>query len=233
MDRHVAHPIHLIGPGRGTMEAMGATAERKISRAGRETRDRILDAALETVRAEGLVGASARAIARTGDFNQALVFYHFGSIEDLLLAALERANDRRIERFRERLEAVESLAGLVEIAVDLHANRNDCDHPALTAIVAGWSSSSDVGKRILEILRPWDELVEGALRRSLGGTPFGDVVPTGDLAHAVSCLFLGIELMSRLDPDDDRSESLFASLAGAAALGGPLLEAMRSQRPPA
>jgi AcrR family transcriptional regulator len=206
---------------------MGSNGERRSSRAGQETRDRILDAALETVKAEGLVGTSARAIARTGDFNQALVFYHFGSIEELLLAALQRANDRRIERFADRLAAVESLTDLVAIAVDLHIPDDDCDQPALNAIVAGWSANSDVGKRIVETLRPWDEMVESALQRSLAGTPFAQMVPTGDLAHAVSCLFLGIEMMSRLDPDDERTESLFRSLAGAAQLAGPLLESMR------
>ena len=207
---------------------MGSTGERKSSRAGQETRDRILDAALETVRAEGLVGTSARAIARTGDFNQALVFYHFGSIEELLLAALQRANERRIDRYRSRLEAVVALPDLVSVAVDLHGTvDDDPDHLALTAIVAGWSASSDVGQRIVETLRPWDDLVEGALRRSLEGTVLGQLVPTADLAHAVSCLFLGIEMMNRLDPEDRRTDSLFASLAGAAELSAPLLDAMR------
>ncbi|MEM7323579.1 MAG: TetR/AcrR family transcriptional regulator [Actinomycetota bacterium] len=207
---------------------MASNRPRKSSRTGLETRDRIIDAALETVRVEGLVGTSARAIARTGDFNQALVFYHFGSIDDLLLAALERANARRIERFRDRLLGVDSLAGLVEIAADLHGNIDDPDHPALVAIVAGWSSSSDAGKRVLETLQEWDELVESALRRSLAGTPFAQVVPTKDTAHAISALFLGIELMSRLDRDDERTESLFAALGAAAQLAGPILESMRA-----
>ena len=206
---------------------MGTIGERKRSRSGLETRERIIDAALETVRVEGLVGTSTRAIARTGDFNQALVFYHFGSIEELLLAALHRANERRIERFGRRLEAVDTLSGLVQIAAELHGDAEDPDHPALVAIVAGWSTSSDVGQRIIETLRPWDELVEAALRRCLAGTPFARVVPTDDLAHAVAAMFLGIELMGRLDCDGARTESLFASLAGAAALGGPMLEAMR------
>lgn len=208
---------------------MSAARERKSSRSGLETRDRIIDAALTTVREQGLVGTSVRAIARTGDFNQALVFYHFGSVEELLLAALERANDRRIDRFRGRLEAVETLSDLVGIAIDLRANIDDPDHAALVAIVAGWSRTSDVGKRVLETLRPWDELVEGALRRCLADTPFAQVVPTGDLAHAISALFLGIELMSRLDADDARTESLFNSLQAAAALGGPILDSMRQK----
>jgi AcrR family transcriptional regulator len=210
---------------------MGTTRERRISRTGQETRDKIIDAALETVRVEGLVGASARAIARTGDFNQALVFYHFGSVEELMLAALQRANDRRMERFKDRLEAVNSLGGLVDVAVDLRGNIDDPDHPALSAIVAGWSSSSEVGPRILEILRPWDELVEAALSRSLADTPFASLVPTKDLAHAISALFLGIELISRLDRDDDRTDSLFTSLSGAANLAGPILESLRAEKP--
>jgi AcrR family transcriptional regulator len=209
---------------------MGATQERKSSRIGQETRDRIIDAALMTVRDQGLVGTSARAIARTGDFNQALVFYHFGSIEELLLAALQRANDRRIERFRDRLATVDSLTDLVQIAADLHGNVDDCDHPALVAIVAGWSANSEVGRRIVEILRPWDEMVEAALHHSLEGTPFAQIVPTRDLAHAVACMFLGIELMSRLHADDARTGSLFASLAGAAQLACPLLDAMRADQ---
>jgi len=202
---------------------LGTMGERKSSRSGIQTRDRIIDAALETVRTEGLVGASVRAIARTGGFNQALVFYHFGSVEDLLLVALERANERRISHFREQLENVQSLSDLVDVAIMLHGSEGQCDHPALAAIVAGWSSNGDVGPRIVEILRPWDDLVAGALRRSLTGTSFADVVPVDDLAHAVSALFLGIELLTQLDGDVTRTNSLFASLAGAAGAAEPML----------
>lgn len=204
--------------------------ERKHSRSGRETRDRIIDAALETVRVEGLVGTSARVIARTGGFNQALVFYHFGSVEDLLLASLKRANERRMSWFAERLGEVNSLAGLVEVAIELHGDECEADYMALTAIVAGWSSRSDLGPRILEILSPWDDLVTAALDRSLIGTPLAHLTSTADLAHAISALFLGIELLSRLEGSDERTRSLFASLAGAANLAGPLLAALATSQ---
>lgn len=204
--------------------------ERKNSRTGSQTKDRIIDAALETVRSEGLVGTSARVIARTGGFNQALVFYHFGSVEELLVAALERANDRRMERFRPRLAEVDNLRDLVGVAVELHSTSPDHDHMALSAIVAGWAGNSEMGPRILAILGEWDELVEGALERSLAGTPFGQVTPTADLAHGISALFLGIELLARLDPDEARTDSLFTTLAGAASLAGPLLDAMATTK---
>lgn len=207
--------------------------ERRSSRSGQETRDRIVDAALETVRCQGLVGTSVRAIARTGGFNQALVFYHFGSVEELMLAALERANERRMVWLQERLEAVESLHDLVRVAIDLHQDDAGCDQPALTAIVAGWSTTSEMGPRILEILRPWDELVAGALERSLAGSPFAQALPVADMAQAASAMFLGIQLLSRLDPEDSRTATLFSSLAGAASLAEPLMGALAADRPAA
>ncbi len=208
---------------------MATVAERKISRTGQETRDRIIDAALETVRDQGLVGASARAIARTGDFNQALVFYHFGSIEDLLLAAVERASERRVARFEEELAEVTELADLVAVASKLHGDSDDADQPALAAMVAGWSATSDLGPKIMQILKPWDDMVADALRRCFEGSPFAPLIPFDDFAHLISALFLGMEMMSRLDPDDARTDHLFQSLSAFATLGGPLLQAGQVQ----
>jgi AcrR family transcriptional regulator len=42
----------------------------------------------------GFAGASAREIARRADCNQALVFYHFGSVTELLLAGLDDSTRR-------------------------------------------------------------------------------------------------------------------------------------------
>ena len=46
-------------------------------------------AARTSLRTDGIMGASARVIARHGDFNQALIFYHFGSLNDLFIAVLD------------------------------------------------------------------------------------------------------------------------------------------------
>ncbi|MEA2933018.1 MAG: hypothetical protein QOI56_1803, partial [Actinomycetota bacterium] len=40
------------------------------------TKGRIVEAALQTLKEKGFTATSARAIAATGGFNQALVFYH-------------------------------------------------------------------------------------------------------------------------------------------------------------
>lgn len=204
-------------------------AARRPSKSGQETRDKILDAALETVRVEGLVGTSARAIASTGDFNQALVFYHFGSVHELLLAALVRANERRMSRFQKRLEELDDLPSLVQIARELHGTSSHSDQTALASIVAGWSATSELGPQVLATLQPWNELVSSALKRVLGKHPLGQFVPTDDMAYAMTAMFLGIEMMSRLDPDESRAETLFASLGGLANFAGPVLASIDEQ----
>ena len=81
-----------------------------------DTKTRIIEATIATIKEEGMAGTSARAIARRGDFNQALIFYHFGSIEDLLHATMQYSSSARVELYRSRLEQVESLADLAAVA---------------------------------------------------------------------------------------------------------------------
>src|SRR5436309_1681751 len=76
-----------------------------------------VEAAIRTLRERGFAGASVRAIAQTGGFNQALVFYHFGTVNNLLLAALDATSSRRMERYRAVTESITTLPELMEKAV--------------------------------------------------------------------------------------------------------------------
>ena len=58
------------------------------------TRRALVDAAIESLRFDGFAGASARAIATRAGLNPGLIFYHFGSVADLLLAALAEVSAR-------------------------------------------------------------------------------------------------------------------------------------------
>ncbi len=167
-----------------------------------DTRQRIIDAAMETVRREGIVGTSARAIARTGGFNQALIFYHFGSVNDALLAGLDCISDARMARYREQLAEVSSLPQLVE-AGHIHV---------LSQMLAGASSSPELAVEVLRRFEPWTEMVVVAIRRVVQGTPYEQLVPVDDLAFVISALFVGIELMTHLDPDRAKEQSLFATI---------------------
>ena len=67
-----------------------------IKSTAQQTRRQIAMATLEALRSEGFAGATSRAIARIGGFNQALIFYHYGTLENALLAALDLTSEERI-----------------------------------------------------------------------------------------------------------------------------------------
>ena len=71
-------------------------AKRQLRQGGsagsEETRRALVTGAIDALRAEGFSGATAREIARRARCNQGLIFYHFGSITKLLLAALDEVS---------------------------------------------------------------------------------------------------------------------------------------------
>jgi AcrR family transcriptional regulator len=69
-----------------------------MSEAGDATRMALLDAAEELLISKGVVGITTRKVADRAGVNQALVHYHFGTVEQLLLAVLERVSVKVKER---------------------------------------------------------------------------------------------------------------------------------------
>ena len=109
-----------------------------------DTKTRIIEATIATIKEEGMAGTSARAIARRGDFNQALIFYHFGNIDEVLFEAIKETSRRRIERYREQLEGVTSLPELAAIAADLHnEDMAEGSLTVLTQLMAGAAGNAD------------------------------------------------------------------------------------------
>lgn len=194
-------------------------ARAKRDGGGETTKARIVEAAIQTLRTEGITGTSARAIAATGGFAPALVFYHYGTVDDLLVAAARAQADARVARYAERLADVERLPELVAVARELH--REDVAEGHVTVLVqllAGTASDPEMGERLRGAFDPWIEVVRQTFERVAGTTPLGALVPQGDAAFAVTALFLGIELLTRLGGDYGRGERLFDTFSGAAAL---------------
>ena len=120
------------------------------------------------LREEGFAGTTARAIARHGGFNQALIFYHFGSVSNLLQEAFLAHSDEQVAKYREAAAHVSSLSDLVEIARRLHAD--DLQSGAVTAVTQLMAAASDPqGRRaILDRFDQWIGLVQDALSRAMG-----------------------------------------------------------------
>ncbi len=200
-------------------------APRRARPGAEQTRARIVDAALQALRDEGIAGISARAIARHGGFNQALIFYHFGSVDGLLVAVARSESERRSALYAPALAEVTSLAGLVAVARRLHDDEFQAGTVAtLTQMLAGAVGSEELSRGITESLRPWTTLVGETIDRLLADVPFGELLSRDDLTAAVAALFLGIELLSGLDPGM-AGGSLFTTMESVATVVDGLLRA--------
>jgi AcrR family transcriptional regulator len=191
-----------------------------------ETRRVLIDAAVATLKEEGYAGASARAIAGRAGVNQGLIFYHFGSVANLLLAALDAVSSERLERYGKAVDGVGSPEDLVDVASAIF--REDLDAGYVTVLVemiAGASSTPGLGPAVAARIGPWKEFTERAVEATLGRTPLGSLLPTSEVAHAIVALYLGLEMLSHLDGDRAPALALFSQakqLAGLlSALSGP------------
>ena len=145
-----------------------AKAKRRSSSSGEETKARIVEATLQTLQDEGIVGASARAIARAGDFNQALIFYHFGSVDDAIVAAVGELSRRRLERYRAPLMAVDNLTELIGVARELYENdRASGEITVLAQAFAGASRDDEMGPAMFDYIADWNVLIEEVVQRAI------------------------------------------------------------------
>lgn len=190
---------------------------------GDATKSKIIDAALACLAEDGIVGVSARAIARHGDFNQALIFYHFGSVDGLLVATALTESRRRAERYADRLRAVETVPQLIAMARELYELENNANGTGmLVQMMAGAASSEELREGISQGFTPWMELVEDTLTRILAPTPLAGLVSVADLSLTIASLFLGLQLIVGVQQDAERIDELFASLE----MLGTLVEAL-------
>lgn len=174
------------------------------------TRDRIIAATIDTLREEGFAGTSARSIARHGSFNQALIFYHFGSVFDALIGALEKVSADRLAQYRSAVVDVPDLRIALTVAREQYATDVREGHiTVLAELLAGASSLPKLGPEIVRCMEPWIGFAEESISRFLAGTPLQALIPVREAAHALLAIYLGMELLDHLDPEVDTAAPLF------------------------
>jgi AcrR family transcriptional regulator len=175
-----------------------------------DTRAGLVAAAIDTLRESGFAGASARRIAQRAGCNQALVFYHFGTVTDLLVAALEEVSAQRMDAYRRLLDHTGTLAELIDSAREVFEADLDAGHvTVLTEMISGAQSVPGLGSRVAACLAPWRDFAREAVRDVLAASPVARLVPAEEAAHAVVAGILGLEMLASLDGDRAAALALF------------------------
>ncbi len=202
------------------------------------TKERLVDAALTTIKEHGYGGTTARAIAGRAGVNQALIYYHFGDIKNLLLAALDETSAKRMLSYESLLEKTETIDDLVQLARDAYREDLAAGHvTVLSELIAGSLQHKQLGPEVLKRLRPWIDFATRSIEKVTRGSALEQLVPARDVATAIVGFYLGLDLLHQLDPAESPAERLFDHAARLTPALGMLMAfgtvENETERPPA
>jgi AcrR family transcriptional regulator len=197
---------------------MPRAGSRRRTAASRDARQRLLAAAATLLSTKGYAGATARAIGDEAGCNQALVFYHYGTLNDLLLAALDASSHDRLQRYQAELDNARGLRKVLGVARSLYRSDRESGHINLVAqMVAGGVVDRDLGRQVAQRIEPWIELTQRAIDTTLPAA-VRRRLPVGDIAYVIVAMALGAQLLGILSGDHDRTQAALDRLTSSRGL---------------
>ena len=173
------------------------------------SRQRIIDATLTTLKDKGFARTSTRAIGATGGFKPGLIFYYFPTLDDLLIAALEHASEERLARYGDEIATATTLAQLFELLERIYADDRDSGFVRVVSeMVAGSVADPQLGPRMMVLIEPWTAAAESAAERVLTQGGLAGVVSPRQVAFAAVTFYLGANLLTQLVPDSREVEEI-------------------------
>ena len=169
-----------------------------------ETKTRILDAAFRRLVQDGYAALSMREIGRDAGVNHALINYHFRSKDQLVIAVLDQANRRLLERQQRMYAAPAALAEKWAEARRFY--ESDLASGFVRVQAELWAASlADPGLREKFIPRvlAWKKIVEDAVRDALamlgaGGVKLPAPYDAEVIATWISQFWIGMEFADLL-----------------------------------
>jgi len=187
--------VQKTRPGETTARDADAVGFRPGDPRSAATRRKLMDGVIDTLRSRGIAGTSARAIAAASGVNQSLIFYHFGSVEDLVDVACRQATAERVALYSSRFSSVGSLRELLQVGREIReAERGAGNVIALAQVLAGAQQDERLAATARDTLAMWITEIESAISRLTAGSPIADVADATGLAQGVAAAFIGIVL---------------------------------------
>ncbi|MER7557625.1 TetR/AcrR family transcriptional regulator [Nocardioides sp. NPDC126508] len=181
------------------------------------TKAKLMSAVTDLLKEDGIAGVSARAVADRAGVNQALVFYHFGTVMDLVDQACRAATDEAAASYRDELAEVTSLSELLALGRVLHERERAAGNITVMAqLLAGAQRDKTLAETGRYAMGRWNEEIEAAVARALEGSPVESVVDAPGLSRAISSAFVGLLMYDGVDRPG--ADSAFASLEQLGAL---------------
>lgn len=167
-----------------------------------DTATTLADAAKVRLLSDGYVGLSTRRVAEEAGVPLSQIHYHFGGKQGLVLALLERENERLVARQEEMYAADVPLSVRYDQACDFLDDDLASGYVRVLQemIAAGWSDPA-VAEQVIALLRTWFDLLERVLHEAQDAHGAFGPFTARDVATLVGTAFLGAESLVLLDEE--------------------------------
>jgi AcrR family transcriptional regulator len=133
-----------------------------------QTEEAFLDAAERLLVREGAAGISTRRLAQEAGQNHGLVHYYFGSVDELLIQALERFTDRVLQRQRAMYETDTPFAEKWRTAVGFIEEDLAAGYPKVWAELESLAlHKPEMRERLRAVNDRWRTLLRDALAEAI------------------------------------------------------------------
>jgi AcrR family transcriptional regulator len=175
---------------------------------GAATRAAILEATLRRLVKDGYARLNVRDIAEEAGVNHALINYHFGGKRQLVLAVLDAANRRLLER-QQRMYGAETPASQKwRQACDFYADDLKSGFVRLMMELMAASYADEALRReFVPRLLAWHRLIDEAVEQTLARHHLELPIPPRAIGAWIACFFIGME--AEMTVGIDESEGHF------------------------
>jgi AcrR family transcriptional regulator len=178
---------------RPTRPTASAEAPEPEAPARTDTKTRILDAAFQRLAREGYAALSVREIARDAGVNYALINYHFESKDRLVIAVLDRLNERLLDRQQRMYLARGGFAGKWAQARRFYENDLASGFVrVLMELYAASMSNEPLREEFRPRINAWFEVINTVAREAVEA--YGLDLPPEVIGCWISNFWMGMEL---------------------------------------
>ncbi len=162
---------------------------------GDATKELILEAARESLREQGYSGTSIRAVAERAGVQLSLVHYHFGSKQAVLVAVLERENEKLLERQQALFAGPEPLS--VKWRAACRFLEDDLESGYVRILWELWAAGladEELAARWRDATAGWRRLMAGVVEAWSRDVGLELPISAAAVATLVANLFQGLEV---------------------------------------
>lgn len=142
---------------------------RRLTTRGAKTRARIVTAAADLMYVQGVGATTLDDVVAASGVSKSQLYHHFSGKDSLVRAVIDHTGERVIERERDALGHISTIAGLRRwrnALVQNNALRHGAYGCALGSLASEVADHDDVARRALsELFIEWQGLLAGVLRR--------------------------------------------------------------------